>query len=701
MGALIALILALFWPAAILRRFLMFGDILFFFEPAKSLLHESLRSGRLPLWSPWIFCGYPVAAEGQIAAFYPLSLLISWLLPSPAASNWLVISHLLIAAVSMYALARLLGVSLFAAWLAAIVYAFSGFLFAHIHHVSLLCAAAWLPLVVFFVERAWRGAVTPNAVLAALAWGLAALCGHPQMLFFISLVAIFWVGWRWLESRRERGRAITIVSIVFGLGLALGAVQLLLTAQLALLAPHGEKGELSYITSFSLLPKHLFGLLSPNWEGTPAFSSYQGDPYYWEYVLYIGLIPLGLALIGATRRRGRALTILAIVALALAMAAVNPLYALLRYLPGFSDFRAPARYAVIFTFAAALLAAFGWDELSKLGWLRRGRRLVVFGAVVAALSAFDLLWFDRTLAPLAGPSVVAPSNRVAEALKGDKGWWRAMIVPPVRIGADWTPKGGGYVNPDGWSKARSMLPADVAQSYRIHVADGYAGFKDRDQSLFFSAAYAAAQMGDLRPLSLVGIKYLALPPQAQLPGLASVRVDPFVIFRNPEAFPRAFTVPQTIIARDPQEAHEETIKLAQAGRLKEAAVTMGAAPAISSSPGAPAELSLSEPRPERIVVTAKSERDCLLVLNERYDPGWRVQVDGRPGSLVSVDVVLMGTPLPKGEHRVEFLYQPRAFIVGRLLTLVALAISVALLCLPALWRTGTREEHPAERTARR
>ncbi len=273
----------------------MYGDILFFFEPAKSLLHESLRSGRLPLWSPWIFAGYPIAAEGQTAVFYPLSLLISWLLPSPAAINWLVISHLLIATVSMYALARLLGASLFAAWLAAMVFAFSGFLFAHIHHVSLLCAAAWLPLVVFFIERAWRGAVIPNAVLAALAWGLAALCGHPQMLFFISLVAIFWVAWRWLESRGERARAIAIIAVVFGLGFALGSVQLLMTAQLASLAPHGERGELSYITSFSLLPRHLFGLLSPNWEGTLAFDSYRGDAYHWEYVLYIGLIPLGLA----------------------------------------------------------------------------------------------------------------------------------------------------------------------------------------------------------------------------------------------------------------------------------------------------------------------------------------------------------------------------------------------------------------------
>src|SRR4030042_4972112 len=92
-GALIFLHCAFFWRAILLRGFLVHADICYFFEPAKAFMHQSLRAGRLPLWSPYIFCGYPIAAEGQIAAFYPPSLLISWLLPSPGAINWLVVFH--------------------------------------------------------------------------------------------------------------------------------------------------------------------------------------------------------------------------------------------------------------------------------------------------------------------------------------------------------------------------------------------------------------------------------------------------------------------------------------------------------------------------------------------------------------------------------------------------------------------------------
>ncbi len=534
--------MVLLWRAAVLRGFVLLSDICYFFQPAKSLLHESLRAGRLPLWSPYLFCGYPIAAEGQIAVFYPVSLLLSWLLPSSGAINWLVISHLLLAAVSMYLLARLLGLSPFSAWLAALTFSFGGYLFAHLQHVSLLCAASWLPVVILFVERAWRGPLLPNAALAGTAWAASALCGHPQTLFQITLIVLFWVGWRWAASRRAERRwplrrAAGLLVAILALGLGLAAVQLLMTYDLAAAAPHGERGSLRYVTSFSLLPKHLFGLIRPNWQGTPAFNSYTGENYYWEYVLYIGLVPLALALVGATRRRGWPLAGLGVVALALALARGNPLYQLLRFVPGFSEFRVPARYIFLFTFAAALLAGQGWDVLASWRPMGRGRRLLVLGAVAAAFAAGDLVWFDRTLAPMSDPMVLTAPNPAAEALLSDTTWWRAWIVPASTIDAKWVPPGGWARNPDGWVEARVLLPADVPQSYGIRIIGGYATFTDPEHERFFRSALAAAQTGDLRLLSVVGTRYLALPPQANLPGVPATRVGPFVIYPEPGRVP--------------------------------------------------------------------------------------------------------------------------------------------------------------------
>jgi hypothetical protein len=686
-AVLLILQAAFFWRAATLRGFFAHSDICYFFEPAKAFMHESLRAGRLPLWSPYIFCGYPIAAEGQIAAFYPPSLFISWLLPSPAAVNWLLISHLMLAGASMYFLCRAMGLMPFAAWLSGLVLSFSGYLFAHLHHVSLVCAAAWLPLVLLAVEISWERRSPALAVLAAAAWAASALCGHPQTLFHVSLTVLFWVGWRMLISRSkgEPGhirRAAALVLAVFILGAGLAAVQLFLTAELSALAPHGERGTLEYVTSFSLLPRHLAGLVWPNWQGTPAFNTYTGERYYWEYVLYIGLAPLLLALVGCSDRRGRMWAGFALLALVLALAKGNPLYLALRFVPGFSEFRVPARYVFLFTFAAAILAGYGWQVVARSRPLVGAGRRTAVAAAVALLCTVDLLWFDRTLAPVAAPEVYEARPRVVEALKQDMEWGRSFIAPPITIYADWAPQEGWAGNPNGWLEARVYLPASVPQSYGLASTGGYAGFVDPRHTLFFDAASAeVAQAHTLELYSLVGTRHFVVGPAVPMPapGLPSAEVLPFRVYLNEAAFPRAFVARTVVAAPGPTEALQLTFGLAQEAKLRDVAIARGLPEGWSASASSADILEIEEIRPENIIVRARADGSALVILNERWDPGWSARIDGEPAPLFEVDSVLMGAPIPSGEHAVEFLYRPRGLVVGRTMSLASLAVCVLIL----------------------
>jgi uncharacterized membrane protein YfhO len=74
-----------------------------------------------------------------------------------------------------------------------------------------------------------------------------------------------------------------------------------------------------------------------------------------------------------------------------------------------------------------------------------------------------------------------------------------------------------------------------------------------------------------------------------------------------------------------------------------------------------------------VVVEATARRPSELVLTDLHYPGWRVELDGEDAALDRVNYLLRGTSLPAGRHRVEFRYEPRAWRLGWIVSLVALA----------------------------
>ena len=63
------------------------------YYPWRHFAAESLRSGHLPLWNPYQFCGTPFLANGQSAVLYPPNLLF-WVLPVAVAFAWSAWLHL-------------------------------------------------------------------------------------------------------------------------------------------------------------------------------------------------------------------------------------------------------------------------------------------------------------------------------------------------------------------------------------------------------------------------------------------------------------------------------------------------------------------------------------------------------------------------------------------------------------------------------
>ena len=61
--------------------------------------------------------------------------------------------------------------------------------------------------------------------------------------------------------------------------------------------------------------------------------------------------------------------------------------------------------------------------------------------------------------------------------------------------------------------------------------------------------------------------------------------------------------------------------------------------------------------PKEIVLSVRAKAASVLLLNDRFDPQWKVMVDGRMAALLRCNYLMRGVAVPAGEHTVRFSFQ--------------------------------------------
>ncbi|HTE51788.1 MAG TPA: YfhO family protein, partial [Kofleriaceae bacterium] len=87
---------------------------------------------------------------------------------------------------------------------------------------------------------------------------------------------------------------------------------------------------------------------------------------------------------------------------------------------------------------------------------------------------------------------------------------------------------------------------------------------------------------------------------------------------------------------------------------------------------------IDSPRPERVELTCRSSTGGYAVLLDRDAPGWTAVVDGEPAAIVTADLLVRAVAVPRGLHRVSFLYQTPGLRLGALLSAAAWLNALAL-----------------------
>ena len=400
----------------------------------KSFIRSQIAQGEIPLWNPHLFGGVPFFAAGQHSALYPLSI-IYYVLPLSAAYGWYIVANLWLAGAFMAGFLRALGVNRAGAGLAGIVYQLSGFLIASAVFPMIVAAAVWLPLILWMIENIargrslwiFRGTALLWVVIGALAVGCNVLAGHIELTIYTLLIAAYYAAFRliWATARRwrESGRlpmrwalsSSMWLAALLALGIGLAALQLIPLYEFVGSNWRAERSSLETVLGYAHPPRDILQFLLPNLYGSPAHHSYvdafsgelisdlrdaagnSRDFIYWgvknyvEGALYVGVLPLLLALYGLVRGFWRreltpyviVFGLLALVALSFMFGA--PTYALLYRLPGINQLNSPFRWVYALTPAIAALAGIGLHCLCD--WRGRSRTALLLGllALIAGL----------------------------------------------------------------------------------------------------------------------------------------------------------------------------------------------------------------------------------------------------------------------------------------------------------------------------
>jgi hypothetical protein len=86
--------------------------------------------------------------------------------------------------------------------------------------------------------------------------------------------------------------------------------------------------------------------------------------------------------------------------------------------------------------------------------------------------------------------------------------------------------------------------------------------------------------------------------------------------------------------------------------------------------------------PERVQLEVSADRDCYLLFQDMYYPGWKVHLDSAPARFVRADVGLRVVEIPGGDHTVVMEFRPGSLKVGLVMTCLGLLLTVVY-----AWRT--------------
>ncbi|MGH2364068.1 MAG: YfhO family protein [Chloroflexota bacterium] len=631
-----------------------FSDFTNIYWPLHAFDVREWLAGRVPLWNDSIFGGEPQLANLAAGVFYPFSIVELLMHGRGSVMSGLYTRLWLdstVASLGLFALLLHWTGSRAAGVLAGLTFSLSSFLtgFASMQLV-LLESLVWLPLGVLCLDRALTGKRRVAwAIPSGWCFGVCLLAGYPQMALLVVPVVLFQGLCRWWTGAAPWPAVVRVVLVSGLCALTLSAIQLVPAAEL-FWNSNRDTGAVGVGAGYHL--NNLLGLLIPDAAGDKG--------------LYVGLLPLALAVLALLSRRRRALAwtwlALAGTGFLIAMGNSTPLYGLLFAHLGFGLFRGQGRVVGLTALALAVLGGLGLAEVLRRLSSRAGRRNLWVGVLAVVVAAANLLYVNwgNDWPESFTPFISLPPGLAATLTRDQQ-------REPMRFAVD----------------REGLFPPNEAFLLGLQTMNGDIDFiPQRTDELM-------QQVDSWRQMQLFNVRWLLTSHNVQSPGFAAVPTGPGapILYRMKYPLPRAYVVWSARQAGSPAAA------LAQ---VKDSAFDPGTTVVLEAPLARPLavpadtsqSIKVASPNPQEVDIRAATRAAGFLVLSYAYYPGWLATIDGQPASLMRANFAFEGLPLPAGQHLVQLLYRPRSFALGAAISLGSVVLLLSWLVLEARRRAS-------------
>ncbi len=730
------------------------GDLVSFLFPTYRFAAGQIHQGRLPLWNPYLYGGSPFISDIQAGLFYPPNLFLFLLWPDfpYPALQWLALAHLFWAGLGMYVLVRSVDLgptrlSRLAALFAALAFALSDPFLIHLGNLNLIAVLSWLPWVLAAFQAALRRRDLRWAMVAAGLFAVANYAGHIQSSYYIALAlllyAAIWAGWEWWGAEdtpgpHKGGRGWFPLACLAGTGVVTG----LLTAPILLpgleLSRYTERSLFTYqdTVAFSLAPTQLIGLITPGFFG-------RGPALHWSLwdrveLPYLGVAALLTVVAGyclaapRVRRRLMPWLVMALFGLVTALGIYAILHGWLTLLlPGFGQFRAPARALILWSLGGAVLAAVGLDAVRT--WPDRPRDDLAAGEAAGLLDGVlrgGALILLGILLPLSYLALLLTQENETVFLRASVAGL-ALVWAGIFWGGTWFLMGArrrGWISGPAFALAMvGLLFFDLAATGAytdISPQDPTVGFQHpeivdflrQDEGLFridtrtdiadrwqpdAAALHGLQDVGGVanplvlrhwtllweslggrhtRLYDMLNVKYVLARADTPLPEgkFEPVFTAPrdLILYRNRHFLPRAWLVHRAVVV--PEEAlGRSMLQQPDFDPTQTVLLHDKGAPALDASPGGAEQVTVTAYGPNEIWLSVQATAPAYLLLSEVWYPGWQATVNGEPATIYRANLALRAVAVPVGESTVVLRFVPATWRWGIALFGLGLVLLVA------------------------